>query len=165
MKSVSGILPVPLRAKGSAHQRPSGAPAAVVRVAALAVVLSGGAAAGTAAQGVEEDRAALVALYRATNGASWVDSSNWATAAPLDEWFGVRTDVEGRVAILDLNRNGLTGAIPGSLGNLSHLVYLTLDFNGLSGAIPGSLGNLSKLEGLWLAGNGLSGPIPPTWAT
>ena len=82
--------------------------AAVVRVAALVVVLSGGAGAEAVAQGAEEDRAALVALYRATNGASWVDSSNWTTAAPLGEWFGVQTDVEGRVAILDLHRNGLS---------------------------------------------------------
>ena len=129
-------------------------------MAALAVVLSGGAGAEAVAQGVEEDRAALVALYRATNGASWVDSSSWATAAPLGEWFGVQTDVDGRVAILDLHRNGLSGPIPGRLGNLSDLVYLTLDDNGLSGPIPASLGNLSKLEGLWLADNGLSGPIP-----
>lgn len=77
-------------------------------MAALVVVLSGGAGVEAVAQGAEEDRAALVALYRATNGASWVDSSNWTTAAPLGEWFGVQTDVEGRVAILDLHRNGLS---------------------------------------------------------
>ena len=133
---------------------------AAVRPAALAVALSGGVGAEVVAQGVEEDRAALMALYDATAGASWVNSTNWATAAPLDEWFGVVTDIEGRVAILELNGNGLSGPLPGSLGNLSNLVYLTLDDNGLSGPLPGSLGNLSKLEGLWLAQNGLSGPIP-----
>ena len=161
MKSVSRILPVPCRAKGSAPPPLGGAAtAAVVRVAALVAMLSGGAAAEAVAQGVEEDRAALMALYRATNGARWVDSSNWATSAPLGEWFGVQTDVEGRVAILDLNGNGLSGPIPGSLGDLSNLVYLTLDGNRLSGPIPGSLGNLSRLEGLWLARNALSGAIP-----
>ena len=161
MKSMSRVLTVPCRAKGSAPPPPGGATtAAVVRVAALVAVLSGGAAAEAVAQGVEEDRAALVALYRATNGASWVDSSNWATAAPLGEWFGVQTDGEGRVAILDLGGNGLSGPIPGSLGDLSNLVYLALERNGLSGPIPGSLGDLSRLEGLWLAQNALSGAIP-----
>ena len=161
MKAVSRILPVPCRAPGSAPPTLGGATTvAIARVATLVVVLSAGAAAEAVAQGVEEDRAALVALYRATNGASWADSSNWATAAPLHEWFGVKTDVEGRVAILDLHGNGLSGPLPSSLGNLGHLVNLALHDNGLSGPIPGSLGNLSSLETLWLDQNRLSGPIP-----
>ena len=123
--------------------------AAVARVAALVVVLSASAVAEAVAQGVEEDRAALMALYRVTDGASWMDSSNWTTAAPLHEWFGVQTDVEGRVAILDLERNRLSGPLPSSLGSLSNLVCLTLNDNGLSGPIPGNLGNLGNL--VWLS--------------
>lgn len=100
MQSVSRILPVPGCPSNSALPPLGGATtAAVVRVAALVVVLSAVAVAETVAQGVEEDRAALVALYRATNGASWIDSSNWVTAAPLHEWFGLQTDVDGRVSI------------------------------------------------------------------
>ena len=134
--------------------------AAVVRVAALATVLSGGAVLEAVAQGVEEDRAALVALYRATNGANWIGSSNWATAAPLQEWFGVQTDVDGRVAILDLSGNGLSGPLPGSLGRLANLRWLDLSSNDLTGPVPEELGNLGRLRVLYLEENGLSGRIP-----
>ena len=42
------------------------------------------------AQGsVATDRAALVALYDATGGEAWWRSTNWKTAAPLGEWYGV----------------------------------------------------------------------------
>ena len=98
--------------KGSAPPPLGGATTvADVRVAALVVVLSAVAVTEAVAQGVEEDRAALVALYRATNGASWIDSSNWATAAPLGEWHGVSTHDDGRVAELRLEDNGLSGPL------------------------------------------------------
>ena len=130
-------------------------------VAALVAVLSGGAAVEAAAQGVEEDRAALVALYRATNGASWVDSSNWATAAPLGEWFGVQTDDDdGRVTELSLSDNGLTGPIPPVLGDLGQLVALDLGENDLTGPIPAELGRLANLDWLDLSLNDLTGPVP-----
>ena len=38
---------------------------------------------------VNPDRAALVALYNATDGPNWVDNTNWLTDAPLGEWYGV----------------------------------------------------------------------------
>ena len=38
------------------------------------------------------DRDALVALYNATDGENWTDSSNWLTEESLDSWFGVTTD-------------------------------------------------------------------------
>ena len=39
------------------------------------------------------DRAALVALFEATNGPMWNSAENWLTDAPLREWYGV---VDGR---------------------------------------------------------------------
>ena len=132
----------------------------VVRVAALVAVLSAVAVAEAVAQGVEEDRAALVALYRATNGASWVDSSNWATAAPLHEWFGVQTDAAGRVVALFLDDNGLTGPIPPALGDLARLEALSLSRNALTGPVPAELGSLANLDGLDLSSNALTGPVP-----
>ena len=47
------------------------------------------------------DRAALVALYHATDGPNWIDSENWLTDAPLGEWYGVDTDSSGRVVRLE----------------------------------------------------------------
>lgn len=70
------------------------------------------------------DRAALVALYNATDGPNWVNSENWLTDAPLGEWHGVSThDHTGRVTRIELSGewdadegrsvpHGLTGSIP-----------------------------------------------------
>ena len=58
-------------------------------------------------RGIEIDRKALVALYHATGGESWHDSTNWLTDKPLSEWDGVKTDSTGRVVELFLFRNGL----------------------------------------------------------
>ena len=95
-------------------------------------------------------RAALAALYNATNGSSWLDDTNWVSSRPLGEWYGVSTDADGRVTELDLRDNQLSGSIPSELGNLANLEGLWLDGNQLSGSIPSELGNLDNLERLGL---------------
>ena len=126
-----------------------------------AVALWAGLAADAAAQGnAASDRAALEALYDATGGPGWTDSTNWKTAAPLGEWFGVRTDADGRVTWLQLHGNDLTGSIPAELGRLANLESLALGFNELTGRIPGELEALTRLWQLHLAVNALIGPIP-----
>ena len=52
---------------------------------------SAGSAQGTAEimVGPNQDRAALIALYEATDGPNWVDAENWLTDAPLGDWYGV----------------------------------------------------------------------------
>ena len=45
-----------------------------------------------------DDRAVLIELYNATNGANWTDSTNWNSSAPLGTWEGVLTDNNGRKA-------------------------------------------------------------------
>ena len=115
-------------------------------------------AAPVGAQGISEtDRAALEALYQATDGPNWGDNTNWLTDAPLGEWHGVATDEGGRVTSLDLGRNQLSGLIPSSLGSLANLTSLTLWGNQLSGPIPSSLGSLASLTHLDLSENQLSG--------
>ena len=112
------------------------------------------------ASDVNTDRAALAALYNATNGSSWRDDTNWVSSRPLGEWHGVSTDADGRVTELDLRDNQLSGSIPSELGNLANLERLTLYDNELSGSIPSELGNLANLQGLWLDGNQLSAGAP-----
>ena len=109
---------------------------------------------------VNTDRAALAALYNATNGSSWLVDTNWLSKGPLGEWHGVSTDADGRVAELDLDGKQLSGPIPSELGNLTNLERLSLWGNQLSGPIPSELGNLANLEFLSLRDNQLSGPIP-----
>ena len=108
----------------------------------------------------DRDRAALVALYKATDGPNWVNSENWLTDAPLSEWHGVYTSGSGRVQSLSLQDNGLTGPIPPELGNLTSLGNLSLSSNNLNGPIPSELGNLASLRSLYLDANDLTGPIP-----
>ena len=109
---------------------------------------------------VADDRAALEALYDATNGANWSSNDNWKTDEPLGQWYGVRTNPDGRVTRLELSRNQLSGTIPAELGSLTRLQDLVLDVNQLSGTIPAELGNLTSLTSLFLGANQLSGTIP-----
>ena len=75
----------------------------------------------TTAGDAATDRAALVALYNATDGANWLNNGNWLSNAPMGEWHGVTTDSDGRVTHLNLRHNQLTGEIPEELGNLTNL--------------------------------------------
>ena len=107
------------------------------------------------------DRAALAALYNATDGGNWANNRNWLSNAPMGEWHGVTTDSDGRVTELDLSSNQLTGAIPAELGSLTRLELLWLHRNQLTGEIPAELGNLTNLEEwLILSQNQLTGEIP-----
>ncbi len=74
------------------------------------------------------DRAALVALYHATDAANWTNSQDWLSESRIREWTGVGAYF-GRVTALRLSENGLTGAIPPELGLLSDLVRLELGKN------------------------------------
>ena len=107
------------------------------------------------------DRAALVALYHATEGDNWDENANWLSNKPLDDWYGVTTNAQGRVTRLKLFRNGLTGPIPPQLGNLDKLEDLRLGGNFLRGPIPPELGNLSNLRNWYMANSQVTGPIPP----
>ena len=65
----------------------------------------------------ESDRTVLEALYDATDGRYWFNRTNWKTSAPLEDWYGVRTDDDGRVTYLDLQQNNLNGPIPTELAS------------------------------------------------
>ena len=107
------------------------------------------------------DRAALIAIYEATNGAGWKNSRRWLDDGPLAVWYGVDTDTDGRVTELRLRDNDLEGRIPPQIGHLAQLTDLDLGENTLTGPIPPEIGGLTELRSLALWSNRLEGRIPP----
>ena len=123
----------------------------------------------------DSDREVLVAFFALKWGDRWYNSTAWAAAdAPLDEWFGVTTDADGRVIRLEVSGTGLSGPIPPILAKLTKLERLDLSGGPLRGAdsdgpncagslrgeIPSELGELTNLRELDLSCNELVGPIP-----
>ena len=107
------------------------------------------------------DLTALEAMYNWMGGKDWTDNTNWRSAKPLSEWFGVAVDDTGRVESVELPGNGLAGDIEIAVGGLSALKRLNLGGNGLTGEIPGEFGALENLEELRLNDNaGLTGALP-----
>ena len=110
---------------------------------------------------VATDKAALVALYTATDGANWTTNTNWNSDESLSSWYGVTTNSDGRVTRLVLNNNGLDGTLPTALGDLSELEQLNLQDNALSGALPSEVADLDSLQSLLLErSRALTGPLP-----
>ena len=107
------------------------------------------------------DREILVALYDATGGPAWIRAENWLTDRPLSEWHGVEVNDNGRVAVLDLQRNNLAGSIPPELGFLTYVTDLQFSANDLTGPIPPELGSLANVDSMVFFANGLTGSIPP----
>ncbi|MCB0108131.1 MAG: fibronectin type III domain-containing protein [Caldilineaceae bacterium] len=112
---------------------------------------------------------ALIDLYTQTNGATWLNNTNWGTTStPCAEpaqggWYGVNCQ-NGQVNSLLLQSNGLRGNLPETLGAFSALNTLRLDANELWGQLPSALGQIGTLEKLNLANNRLQGPIPASFA-
>lgn len=108
---------------------------------------------------VSQDWAALVALYRATDGDNWHRNQGWLSDLPIGQWLGINVDGT-RVIEINLGDNNLRGQIPPEMGQLSELWTLLLYNNLLTGPIPRSMGMLHNLRQLWLWGNNLTGHIP-----
>ena len=108
---------------------------------------------------LKSDYDALVALYNSTNGPKWRHSDGWLTDKSVSDWYGVMVE-DGRVTVLDLYSNQLSGSIPPEIGNLTKLKGLYLHNNQLNGSIPREIGNLVKLTWLYLGNNQLTGGLP-----
>ncbi len=108
---------------------------AVVDGAGLVAAVGTGEATVTAESGQVEgsataflggEREILEAFYHAAGGPHWVRDDNWLTDAPLGNWYGVGTDLEGRVTVISLKDNGLEGTLPPHLAGLMELRVLDL---------------------------------------
>lgn len=107
------------------------------------------------------ERQALTALYNNTNGAGWLNKTNWLSGDPCDNaWYGITCDSgKTHVTEVGLASNGLTGPLPATLNQLTALQTLNVSQNQLSGSIP-SLSGLTVLRSFMAFKNQLSGPIP-----
>lgn len=107
------------------------------------------------------ERAALVALYGATDGdASWTNKTGW-NGAPGSEcaWFGIACDATGEhVTRIQLQGNRLTGTLP-DLSALASLRQFYVFNNELTGPIP-DMSALTQLQRFNARTNNLTGPIP-----
>ena len=112
---------------------------------------------------LRQDSLALVSLYQALNGESWVRSNYWLSDQPVSKWAGVKVaDVAGkpRVVALALGANGLKGELPAAIGDLTALRSLHLQYNkDLTGKIPAELYQLRQLRGLFLGFTALTGEL------
>ncbi len=108
----------------------------------------------------DADRAALVALYNATDGPNWSRRNNWLSNAPLSNWYGVETNDDGQVTELNLESNNLKGDFPIAVAGLPALKRLILRNNNLSGQIPADVQAASLLETLDAGENMLTLPLP-----
>ena len=100
----------------------------------------------------------LASLFNRTDGPNWNVNSNWLSDRPAGTWYGVTTDMAGRVTGIDLSNNNLNGSLPGELAGLTNIESLILSSNGLlSGPLPRELLQL-ELRELLLDGTKLCAP-------
>lgn len=107
-------------------------------------------------------RYALATLYYATNGARWVNNTNWLNGHEC-LWTGVYCELGSNnivsVTYLNLVTNGLDGSIPSEIGYIESLQRIELGSNQLVGSIPMSFSSLTELRTLSVSDNQLSGTI------
>lgn len=107
----------------------------------------------------ESDMGVLERLYETSGGPDWTNSGGWLETPALAEWYGVTANSLGRVVVLDLAGNGLTGELMADLGSLVHLTALRIGDNALTGRLPLSLADLPPLDELHYSGTGLCAPM------
>lgn len=128
----------------------------------------------------DSERQALIAIYEATHGGTWVLNTNWCTTfpcpleaptfappgsecytgAPGDGWYGVVCNRDKtHVVAVNLSANHLTGSLP-AVAALTALESFDVGNNELAGTIP-DLHSLASLQSFSVSANHLSGPIPP----
>jgi hypothetical protein len=125
------------------------------------LILATALASASAARGQEilpvpgPERAALIALYESTGGASWKDHTGWLGAEGSEcDWYGVdcmpvlaEDGFHMSVSSLELQENNLVGKLPEELSNLSQLDFCFLWGNRITSSLP------AGIRDRWLAGS------------
>ena len=116
--------------------------------------------------GKRVDRAALRFLYEINGGSDWTNNQNWLSNQPFLDWHGVNVNSDGRVSVLNLADNNLSGEITNALEALEGLETLNLaDNRELAGELPVGLMNLSGLTTLDIRCTDISTPATQEFQT
>ncbi|KAJ3042623.1 hypothetical protein HDV00_006902 [Rhizophlyctis rosea] len=112
-----------------------------------------------------DDCKVLNELYLSTGGDYWLHHDGWLGGGFVGNGdccglVGVKCS-GGRVVVISLTGNNMTGSLPGSLFRLDALRSLTISGNpGLTGGVPGSLFTMPNLAILDLSRNSLFNQLP-----
>ena len=108
------------------------------------------------------DRAALIAIYNASDGANWA-KNNWDLNADISTWNGVTVDAStGRVTALKITAAGTITkewTLPEEVGDLTEITDLRLNQCKLTGPIPESIYDLPKLQKIFFQSDDLTGAL------
>ena len=108
------------------------------------------------------DLAVLRTFYEGNGGSQWEDDENWldpASPFAFSGWYGVMTNDNGRVSVLNLADNGLKEEITNALEALDNLETLDLSGNAdLNGVLPLGLMDSSELDMLHVQDTGVCAP-------
>jgi len=119
------------------------------------------------------ERQALKDFYDSTDGTYWTyyyynggGDNAWdfsdPSVNPCDQnWYGIGCS-DNHIISITLQRNGLLGSIPATIGQLPNLQTFVLSYNQVFGIIPTTIGQLSLLQTLDLSNSPLTGTIPAT---
>jgi hypothetical protein len=84
---------------------------------------------------------------------------DWFANADECKWQGVTCN-GGRISLLKLYNQGLSGSIPVDVGLLYDMTYFRVYTNGLGGSLPSSIGNWTGLTYINIGSNSLVGSLP-----
>ena len=109
----------------------------------------------------EPDRLALLDFKSRVLNDPFDIMSSWNDSTHFCDWDGVTCNSTlRRVVVLELEARKISGSIPTSFGNMTHLTEIRLGDNKFHGHIPHEFGRLLQLRHLNLSFNNFSGEIP-----
>ncbi|KAK4799029.1 hypothetical protein SAY86_024394 [Trapa natans] len=86
---------------------------------------------------------------------------SWVGNDPCEgPWLGLSCNANGRVSIINLPRNNLTGTLSASVAKLDDLSSIRLSSNNLTGSVPANWTSLKSLTLLDLSDNNILSPLP-----
>lgn len=112
-----------------------------------------------AAPSRQTDSLALVAVYKASDGANWAKNA-WDLNTPVTEWKGVKVEND-RVVEVKVPTKSITKAwsIPSEIADLDAVKILSFASNSVEGEFPTAVYKMKNLEQLDLSNNNISGSL------